>query len=77
RDLSLGPITAFEGQASYYHVDFSDRLLQISPTPIISSLVGGAAILANVGGVKTDGVDVAGTLHFGPHFSFYDAVSYN
>ncbi len=27
--------------------------------------------------MKTDGVDIAGTLHFGPHFSLYDALSYN
>lgn len=27
--------------------------------------------------MTTDGVDVAGTLRFGPHFSIYDAVSYN
>ena len=71
------PITSIEGQASYYHVDFSNRLLQISATPVIGSLVAGAAILANVGDVKTDGVDLATTLHFGSHFSFYDALSYN
>ena len=70
-------LTAFEGQANAYHVDFQNRLLQISSTPVILSLVSGAAILANVGNVKTDGVDLAGTLHFGPHISFYDAVSYN
>ncbi|WP_421737041.1 TonB-dependent receptor [Caulobacter sp.] len=72
-----GPISAIEGQVSLYHVDFSDRLLQISSTPVISSLVAGAAILANVGSVKTDGVDVAATVHFGDHFSVYDALSYN
>ncbi|MGI4879875.1 MAG: TonB-dependent receptor [Janthinobacterium lividum] len=77
RALSLGPITAFEGQVSYYHVDFSNRLLAISPTTVITSIISGAAILQNVGSVKTDGVDVAGTLHFGPHFSIYDALSYN
>ena len=77
RALDLGPITGFEGQVSYYHVDFSNRLLAISPTTVISSIISGAAILANVGSVKTDGVDIAGTLHFGPHFSLYDALSYN
>jgi hypothetical protein len=77
RDLSLGPITGIEGQVNYYHVDFSNRLLQISSTPVILSLVSGPSILANVGNVTTDGVDVAGTLHFGPHFSAYDALSYN
>ena len=30
-----------------------------------------------MGGVTDDGVDVAGTLHFGEHFQFYDAVSWN
>jgi hypothetical protein len=30
-----------------------------------------------VGSVKTNGVDLAGTLHFGPHFSFYDGLSFN
>ena len=77
RMLDLGPITAFEGQISYYHVDFSNRLLAISPTQTITAIVSGATILQNVGSVTTDGVDFAGTLHFGPHFSVYDAVSYN
>ena len=77
RSLDLGPITGFEGQVSYYHVDFKNRLLALSPTTVITSIISGAAVIQNVGGVRTDGVDVAGTLHFGPHFSIYDAVSYN
>jgi len=75
--LDLGPISSFEGQISYYHVDFSNRLLALSPTTVITSIISGAAIIANVGSVKTDGVDVAGTLRFGPHFSIYNALSYN
>ncbi len=77
RSLNAGPLTAFEGQISYYHVDFSNRLLGISPTPVISAIVSGAAILQNVGSVKTDGIDIAGTLRFGSHFSLYNALSYN
>ncbi|WBO24071.1 TonB-dependent receptor [Sphingomonas abietis] len=77
RALDLGPITGFEGQISYYHVDFKNRLLALSPTTVITSIISGAAVLQNVGSVKTDGVDIAGTLHFGRHFSIYDAVSYN
>ncbi|AMP05080.1 tonB dependent receptor family protein [Collimonas pratensis] len=77
RQLDWGVVKAFDGQIDLYHVDFSNRLLSISPTPVISSIVGGTAILANVGSVKTDGVDLAGTLHFGHGISFYDAVSYN
>ncbi|WP_267388082.1 TonB-dependent receptor [Sphingomonas sp. GC_Shp_3] len=72
-----GPLTAFEGQVSYYHVDFSNRLLALSPTTVITSIISGAAIIQNVGSVKTDGIDFAATLRFGPHFSIYDAASYN
>jgi iron complex outermembrane receptor protein len=75
--LDLGPLTAFEGQISYYHVDFSNRLLAISPTQTITAIASGATILQNVGSVKTDGVDVAGTLRFGQTFSLYNALSYN
>jgi outer membrane receptor protein involved in Fe transport len=67
-------LTALQGQANYYHVDFTNRLLNIAPFNFINPA---PAILANVGGVTTDGVDVAATLQFGPHFQFYDAVSYN
>ncbi|WP_258046876.1 TonB-dependent receptor [Sphingomonas folli] len=77
RALDLGPITGFEGQISYYHVDFSNRLLGVSPTQTISAVASGATILANVGSVTTDGVDVAGTLRFGGTFSLYNALSYN
>jgi hypothetical protein len=75
RTLDMGALSAFEGQASVYHVDFSNRQLAINSNP--NSYVGGVTILANVGSVKTTGADLAGTFHFGPNFSFYDAVSYN
>ena len=72
--LNMGILTGIEGQANYYHVNFANRLLNIASYNFINP---GAAVLANVGGVTTDGVDVAATLHFGPHFQVYDAVSYN
>jgi iron complex outermembrane recepter protein len=34
-------------------------------------------VLVNVGGVTTDGADVAATLHFGDHLQFYNGISYN
>ena len=77
RKLDLGPLTAFDGQVALYHVTFRDRQLAISSNPIITSFAGGTTILSNVGSVKTDGVDLAGTFHFGRAFSFYDAISYN
>jgi outer membrane receptor protein involved in Fe transport len=75
--VDFGPLTAIEGQISYYHVDFSNRLLAISPNTTITAIASGATILQNVGSVKTDGVDFAGTLRFGPTFSLYNALSYN
>jgi len=77
RNLNLGALTAFDGQVAVYHVNFHDRQLAISSNPIITSFAGGTTILSNVGTVNTDGVDVAGTLHFGRRFSFYDGISYN
>ncbi len=75
--LDVGPLTAIEGQISAYHVDFDNRLLQISATPVIASVIGGVSILQNVGRVQTNGVDAAATLRFGPHLSIYNALSYN
>ncbi|WP_229218959.1 TonB-dependent receptor [Rugamonas brunnea] len=77
RALPTGPVTAIDSQISLYHVDFKDRLLQISPTPVLLAIIGGNPVLANVGSVKTDGIDLSATLHFGRGFSFYDALSYN
>jgi outer membrane receptor protein involved in Fe transport len=74
RPVDLGFLTSIEGQASYYHVDFSNRILNVAPYNFINPA---PSILVNVGGVTTDGVDVAATLNFGPHFHVYDAVSYN
>jgi hypothetical protein len=70
-------LTAIDGQVSAYHVDFSNRLLAVSSTPTINTINPGNPILANVGGVTTNGFDLGGTLHFGSHYSFYNALSYN
>jgi outer membrane receptor protein involved in Fe transport len=74
RVVDLGPLTGVSGQAEIYHVNFHNRLLNIAAYNFINP---GAAILANVGGVTTNGADLAATLQFGPHFSLYNAVSYN
>ena len=74
RELNLGPLISIEGQAEYYHVDFSNRLFNIAAYNFINP---GASILVNVGGVTTDGADFAATLNFGSHVHVYDAVSYN
>ena len=74
RQVNFGPLTSIQGQISYYHVDFSNRLFNIAAFNFINP---GASILVNVGGVTTNGADLAATLNFGPHFHVYDGVSYN
>jgi iron complex outermembrane receptor protein len=74
RQVDLGILTGVSGQASVYHVNFKNRLLNIAAYNFINP---GAAVLANVGGVTTNGADLAATLQFGPHFRLYNAVSYN
>ena len=70
-------LTAIDGQVNMYHVDFRNRLLAITSTPTVNTINPGNPILANVGGVTTNGIDLGGTLHFGNRFSFYNALSYN
>jgi hypothetical protein len=72
--LDWGALTSIDGQINYYHVNFSNRLLNVATFSFINP---NPAILVNVGGVKTDGADVAATLHFGEHFQFYNGGSYN
>lgn len=74
--------TGIEGQIEYYHVDFANRLLNITSNsttglPILGTFTAPQTLLVNVGDVATDGVDLAATVHLGEHFSLYDAVSYN
>lgn len=69
-----GPITSLDGQITLYHVEFKNRLLNIAPFNFINPA---PAILANVGGVTTNGIDVAGTIGLGEHVQLYNAISYN
>ncbi|WP_415567442.1 TonB-dependent receptor [Komagataeibacter saccharivorans] len=77
RRVHFGPLTNFSGQLEYYHVHFSNRLLAVSSSPSLGYISGSATILTNVGSVSTDGMDLSFTAQFGPHFSFYNALSYN
>ena len=47
---------SLEGLVAVYHVDFENRLLGITQGP---GIVGNPAVLANVGSVKTEGVETA------------------
>jgi iron complex outermembrane receptor protein len=73
-DFDWAGLTSIDGQINYYHVDFSNRLLNVATYSFINP---NPAILVNVGGVTTNGADLAATLHFGPHLHFYNGISYN
>lgn len=76
----FGNGVSLNAQVNYYHVDFHDRLIGITAAVggiAGGSISGGTPALFNVGSVKTDGVDAAVTLRMGPHFSLYNALSYN
>jgi hypothetical protein len=73
-ELNWTALTGIEGQINYYHVDFSNRLLNVATYSFINP---NPAILVNVGSVKTDGADLAATLHLGDHLQFYNGISYN
>lgn len=66
-----------EAQVTTYFVEFNDRLLQISPSPVISSIVNGNPILTNVGAVRTQGVDLALNLNWKSGWTLTNNFSYN
>ncbi|HEY0794374.1 MAG TPA: TonB-dependent receptor, partial [Acidisarcina sp.] len=56
-------------QASYFHVNYNDRLLAVARGTGIQGL---ASVLSNVGGVTTNGADVAVTFQLGNGVSLYN-----
>ena len=62
-----------QAQASYFHVNFYNRLLAIQQGP---GIAGNASILSNVGGVTTNGVDGAITARIHNGWTFYNALTY-
>ncbi len=67
-------VPTFQGVVALYHVDFQNRILAIQQGPAI---LGNAPVLSNVGGVETNGVELAGTWRFTPQWKLYAAYSYN
>jgi iron complex outermembrane receptor protein len=64
----------YEGLVAVYHVDFKDRLVGITQGP---GIVGNPSVLANVGSVKTKGVEAAFTWRPVEKFSWFTSLSYN
>lgn len=57
-----------------YHVDFEDRLLGIQQGP---SIVGNPPVLANVGSVKTNGLEGAFGIRIFDDFTWFTSVAFN
>ncbi|MDC7675610.1 TonB-dependent receptor [Asticcacaulis machinosus] len=72
--LRLNAGSAFQGVVALYHVEFDNRLLGVAQG---ASIVGNATVLSNVGGVETNGVEVAGTWRITPEWKLYSSYSYN
>ncbi|MFN3230303.1 MAG: TonB-dependent receptor domain-containing protein, partial [Asticcacaulis sp.] len=64
----------FTGVVAAYHVDFNNRILAVTRG---ASIVGNAAILSNVGDVKTIGLEAAGTLRLTDTLKLAAAYTYN
>lgn len=64
----------FEGLLAVYHVDFEDRLLGITQGP---GIVGNPSVLANVGSVKTKGVEAAFTWRPVESLSWFTSFAFN
>ena len=63
-----------QAQASFFHVNFYNRLLAIQQGP---GIAGNASILSNVGGVTTNGVDGAITARIHDGWTFYNGVTFS
>jgi len=63
-----------QAQASYFHVNFSNRLLAIQQGP---GIAGNASLLSNVGGVTNNGVDGAITVRLPEGWSLYNALTFS
>ena len=61
-------------QASFFHVNFADRLLAFAQG---AGIAGNASILTNAGGVTTNGIDGSVSLRITPDITLYNAATWN
>ena len=61
-------------QASYFHVNFSDRLLAFAQG---AGIAGNASILSNAGGATTNGIDGSVSFKITPQITLYNGATWN
>ncbi len=64
----------FNGSVGAYLVDFSNRLLGITTG---AGIIGNPAVLQNVGGVRSQGIEAAASYNLGAGFNAFASYSYN
>ncbi len=64
----------YSAQASFFHVNFSNRLLAFANG---KGIQGNPSLLNNVGGVTTNGIDGAVTFNLGSMFTLYNGATWN
>ena len=69
-------LRGYQGVVSLYRVHFSDRLLNVSPGGSLMAATAGAAVLANVGSVTLQGIELSGSLRLGEHWRWQQSLSY-
>lgn len=62
----------FQGQVNYFHVNYANRLLEITQGAAIQ---GNPSLLANVGSVTTNGVDGALSIHTQSGWTLYNGLT--
>jgi iron complex outermembrane receptor protein len=65
---------AVQAQASFFHINFANRLLAIQQG---AAIAGNASILSNVGGVTTNGVDGGANIPIKGGWSLYNAITFS
>lgn len=63
-----------QAQASYFHSNFSNRLLAIQQG---AAIAGNASLLSNVGGVTTNGVDGAANIRINNGWSLFNSITFS
>jgi iron complex outermembrane receptor protein len=61
-------------QASFFHVNFSNRLLAFAQG---AGIAGNASILSNAGGVTTNGIDGSASIRITPEITLYNGATWN
>ncbi len=64
----------FQGVIAAYHVNFKNRLFAV---PVGAGIIGNPTALSNVGGVTSDGIEMAGMWDFAENWNLFGSYAWN